>query len=469
MNRKNKLIETYGLLLLDLTSIVISFLLSTFIRFGNFRDMGDKEIHFQVCLVFLLFSTIYSFFLDWNRGFFRRTIWKEMLAIGQYSILMLLIVEVIMYFLKWADVFSRLVMVYFIIINAVLTLVLHCFFKKFLWMNFSSDKSIIKVMIITRCDLIEETVLRLKKELGINYQIVAIGCIGERNESEGYDKIPIVEQDKIIHTATTMALDEVFISTPGISGKEVDYLLQNFEEMGVDCHYNLELPGINGNRGRIENFGDYTVITYTRFQSGYKRMLLKRVIDIIGGLVGLIITGIFYPFVAIAIKLDSPGPVLFSQTRIGRNGRRFKIYKFRSMYLDAEERKKELEKQNEMQGLMFKMENDPRITKVGKFIRKTSIDELPQFYNVLKGDMSLVGTRPPTEDEFEKYDQYYRRRISMTPGLTGLWQVSGRSEIENFDDVVKYDLKYIDNWSLLLDFKILLQTVKVVFTGKGSK
>lgn len=469
MNRKNKLIETYGLLLLDLTSIVISFLLSTFIRFGNFRDMGDKEIHFQVCLVFLLFSTIYSSFLDWNRGFFRRTIWKEMLAIGQYSILMLLIVEVIMYFLKWADVFSRLVMVYFIIINAVLTLVLHCFFKKILWINFSSDKSIIKVMIITRCDLIEETVLRLKKELGINYQIVAIGCIGERDESEGYDKIPIVEQDKIIHTATTMALDEVFISTPEISGKEVDYLLQNFEEMGVDCHYNLELPGINGNRGRIENFGDYTVITYTRFQSGYKRMLLKRVIDIIGGLVGLIITGIFYPFVAFAIKLDSPGPVLFSQTRIGRNGRRFKIYKFRSMYLDAEERKKELEKQNEMQGLMFKMENDPRITKVGKFIRKTSIDELPQFYNVLKGDMSLVGTRPPTEDEFEKYDQYYRRRISMTPGLTGLWQVSGRSEIENFDDVVKYDLKYIDNWSLLLDFKILLQTVKVVFTGKGSK
>ncbi len=183
----------------------------------------------------------------------------------------------------------------------------------------------------------------------------------------------------------------------------------------------------------------------------------------------MIITALFFPFVALAIKLDSPGPILFSQTRIGRNGRRFKIYKFRSMYLDAEERKKELEKQNEIQGLMFKMENDPRITKVGKFIRKTSIDELPQFYNVVKGDMSLVGTRPPTEDEFEKYNQYYRRRISMTPGLTGLWQVSGRSEIEDFDDVVKYDLKYIDSWSLLLDFKILLQTIKVVFTGKGSK
>ncbi|MDO4304705.1 MAG: sugar transferase, partial [Bacillota bacterium] len=143
--------------------------------------------------------------------------------------------------------------------------------------------------------------------------------------------------------------------------------------------------------------------------------------------------------------------------------------KFRSMYIDAEERKKELQKQNEMQGLMFKMENDPRITRVGKFIRKTSIDELPQFYNVVKGDMSLVGTRPPTADEFEKYNQYYRRRISMTPGLTGLWQVSGRSEIDDFDDVVKYDLRYIDSWSLTLDIKILFKTIWVVFAGKGSR
>ncbi len=183
----------------------------------------------------------------------------------------------------------------------------------------------------------------------------------------------------------------------------------------------------------------------------------------------MFITLLFLPFVAIAVKLDSKGPVFFSQIRIGRNGRRFKIYKFRSMYIDAEERKKELEAKNEMQGLMFKIENDPRITKVGAFLRKTSIDELPQFYNVFKGDMSLVGTRPPTADEFEKYNQYYRRRISMTPGLTGMWQVSGRSNIEDFDDVVKYDLEYIDNWSLRLDIKILFQTVGVVLFGRGAK
>lgn len=469
MNRKNKVIETYGLWFIDLISIIISFTVSTYIRFGNFKDMGDKEIHFQVCLVFMLFCTIYSFFMDWNRDFFRRNKWKEISKVAKYSILMLLVAEVVMFFLKWADVFSRLVMIYFVIINTLLTLALHLGFKKALRMNFASDKSVIKVMVITEKGLVEETVRRLKSELELNYQVVAIGCLDAIPEMESYEGIPVVSVDQIIDHATVMALDEVFINAPNTPNSVAERMLHSFGEMGVDCHYNLELPGMSGERGIVESFGDYTVVTYTRFRSSYKRLLIKRCMDILGGLVGLVITGVFYPFVAIAIKLDSPGPVLFSQVRIGRNGRRFKIYKFRSMYMDAEERKKELEKQNEMQGLMFKMENDPRITKVGKFIRKTSIDELPQFYNVLKGDMSLVGTRPPTEDEFEKYNQYYRRRISMTPGLTGLWQVSGRSEIENFDDVVKYDLKYIDDWSLTLDFKILLQTVKVVFTGKGSK
>jgi len=201
----------------------------------------------------------------------------------------------------------------------------------------------------------------------------------------------------------------------------------------------------------------------------YRRMLVKRCIDIAGALVGMVVTILLTPFIALAIFVNSPGPVFFAQTRIGKNGRRFKMYKFRSMYMDAEERKKDLMKQNEMQGLMFKMEDDPRITKVGKFIRKTSLDELPQFYNVLKGDMSLVGTRPPTEDEFEQYNLHYRRRLSITPGLTGMWQVSGRSDITDFDEVVKLDLQYIDNWSLALDFKILLQTVGVVLFGRGSK
>ena len=453
MNQKNKIIEVYGLWFADLVSIGISFILATYIRFGNFKDMGDKEIHFQVCLVFLLFCTMYSFFVDWNRNFIKRNIWKEIYEVSKYNVIMILVTQTVMYFLKWADVFSRGVMLYFAVINLVLSFVIHMLVKKSLKLHYSSELSKIKVLVITQRNMKEAVLEKLQKNLDINFQIVDVVLAEEMEED-------------FMAKATLMALDEVFIYAPELPQKRVQQMVESFDEMGVDCHYCVELPGMLSDRSEIGDFGSYSVLTYTRFQSSYKRLLIKRLMDIVGGMVGLLIT---IPFVALAIKIDSPGPVLFSQVRIGRNGRRFKIYKFRSMYMDAEERKKELEKQNEMQGLMFKMENDPRITKVGKFIRKTSIDELPQFYNVVKGDMSLVGTRPPTADEFEKYNQYYRRRISMTPGLTGMWQVSGRSEIENFDDVVKYDLEYIDNWSLTLDIKILLRTVWVVLAGRGSK
>jgi lipopolysaccharide/colanic/teichoic acid biosynthesis glycosyltransferase len=163
---------------------------------------------------------------------------------------------------------------------------------------------------------------------------------------------------------------------------------------------------------------------------------------------------------AIAIKADSKGPVFYKSIRVGMNGRRFYMYKFRSMCKDAEARKKYLLQQNEVKdGLMFKMKDDPRVTKVGKFIRKTSIDELPQFINVFLGDMSLVGTRPPTLDEVVKYKAYHWRRISIKPGITGMWQVNGRSSITDFDEIVKLDTLYIDHWGVISDFKIMFRTV----------
>lgn len=470
MKQTNKIIEVYGLWFADLVCILVAFVLATYIRFGNFTDMGDQSIHFLVCICLMLFCTVYNFFFDWNRNFLRRGIWKETAAVLQYNVIMILVVTFLMVLVKWADVFSRLVLFCFFVLNCVLALLVHMVIKKTMQTYYSSEQNSVKVMVVTQSNLIDETLNRLEKDLDFYYQIVALVCMDLNMEGKTIRDIPVVAgKEDLLEVATQMALDEVFLNLPGISQSRMENIIRGFEEMGVDCHYNLELPGMGANSSKVDTFGNYTVITYTRFQSSYKRMMIKRLMDIVGGLVGMLITLVFLPFVAIAIKLDSPGPVLFSQIRIGRNGRRFKIYKFRSMYIDAEERKKELESQNEMQGLMFKMENDPRITKVGAFLRKTSIDELPQFYNVFKGDMSLVGTRPPTADEFEKYNQYYRRRISMTPGLTGMWQVSGRSEIEDFDDVVKYDLMYIDNWSLRLDIKILLQTVGVVLFGKGAK
>ena len=211
------------------------------------------------------------------------------------------------------------------------------------------------------------------------------------------------------------------------------------------------------------------ILTLGTLEVKLRDRVLKRVLDIVGGIVGCLISIPIIAIVAIPLKLESPGPLIFRQKRVGLNGRYFYICKLRSMYMDAEQRKKELQQQNEMQGLMFKMHNDPRITKVGKFIRKTSIDELPQFWNVLRGDMSLVGTRPPTVDEYQQYQSHHKRRLSMKPGITGLWQVSGRSNIENFEDVVALDIKYIDNWSFWLDIKLLFQTVAVVLMGRGAE
>ena len=219
----------------------------------------------------------------------------------------------------------------------------------------------------------------------------------------------------------------------------------------------------------LQKIGKYNAVSFVQKNTPLHMIVIKRVVDIIGAFVGLGITGVVTLLIGPLIKLESPGPLFFSQLRVGRNGRIFKIYKFRSMYADAEERKKELLDQNEMEGFMFKMEHDPRITKIGNFIRRTSIDELPQFWNVLKGDMSLVGTRPPTVDEFEQYEGYHKRRLSMTPGLTGVWQVSGRSDIKDFEEIVAMDVDYISNWSLKRDFEIILRTVQVVLRSSGAK
>jgi len=240
--------------------------------------------------------------------------------------------------------------------------------------------------------------------------------------------------------------------------------------MGIVVNLNLDLfdLGVDGEK-RIYKLEQYHVVAFTSRFFDYRMVFLKRLKDIVGAVVGLAITFAVGLVLAPFLLLESPGPLVFRQKRVGVNGRIFDFYKFRSMYADAEERKKDLMEKNEVQGLMFKMENDPRITKVGAFIRKTSIDELPQFWNVLKGDMSLVGTRPPTLDEYQQYSYYQKRRISFRPGITGLWQISGRSDIKDFDDVVKLDLEYIDNWSLLLDIKIILKTILVVFRGSGAK
>lgn len=240
-------------------------------------------------------------------------------------------------------------------------------------------------------------------------------------------------------------------------------------DMGVTVRLIVDFYKRRRANSYVSTVGTYPVITYHTVSLNTYEQVVKRLVDILGGFVGCVLFAPIMLVTAIAIKIDSPGPVFFKQVRVGQNGRHFKIYKFRSMYIDAEERKKELMAQNEIDGgIMFKMKDDPRITRVGKFIRKFSIDELPQFFNVLLGSMSLVGTRPPTVDEVEKYARKHWRRISIKPGLTGMWQVSGRSNITDFEEIVEMDVEYIDNWSLFMDIRLIFKTVWVVLKHEDA-
>jgi len=264
-------------------------------------------------------------------------------------------------------------------------------------------------------------------------------------------------------------VDEVVFALPKNYMGEIEQYVLLCEKMGITVRMVLNLYDLKIAKTHLTCIGTLPTLTFHTVSLNRIQLFIKRLMDICGALVGLFLTGVISIFVAAAIKIDSPGPIIFAQDRVGLNGRVFKLYKFRSMCTDADNKKKELARMNEMGGgLMFKIKNDPRITRVGRFLRRTSLDEFPQFLNILKGDMSLVGTRPPTLDEVSKYAAYHRRRISIKPGLTGLWQVSGRSSITDFDEVVKLDTKYIDEWSILLDIKIIIKTIINVFKKDGA-
>ena len=475
MTRKYKTLQTYALLLVDMASILLSYLTITWIRYNDRNDWGDKTLHYLVCVVLLLFCVFYTFLADWDRNYMTRGVAMELIAVIKSVVVIVVASLVVVFFLQWTNILSRFVMANFIWMDILVDFVARLLFKRILRGHISSEHNITRVVVITESGLMEKTIKNLvQRSAGVGYKIIRAYCA---DIEKSQDQQPWSVGDVHVHYGIqditsrliTDPFDEVFINTPNIPQDKMQDVILGFEEMGITTHYCLELPNVGKAVTEVGDFMNYSVLTYTMNRASYKRLFIKRFFDIIGGFVGLILTGIITLFLAPAIKIDSPGPVFFSQVRVGKNGRRFKIYKFRSMYIDAEERKKELEAQNEMNGLMFKMENDPRVTKVGNFIRKTSLDEFPQFLNVLKGDMSLVGTRPPTEAEFEKYNEHYRRRLSMTPGLTGLWQISGRSDISDFDEVVRMDLKYIDNWSLTEDFRIILKTIGVVLFGKGAK
>jgi exopolysaccharide biosynthesis polyprenyl glycosylphosphotransferase len=471
VRRKNKMIETYSVLMIDIVTAIMSYMLSLFIRFRlvHYEDY-PRQFHLLIGAYIVVLCLLYNMFLDANRNFFTRGWYQEFYYTVRYTAIIIVGLVVVLYLTQQSYDFSRLIYLIFALINIVLTYAAHMVFKKIMWNYYKTSTSADQMLVIANADNAKEVIGRLEGAKEWYYNITGAVIYDEDKKGEVIGGVEVVaDKEDLYDRVVQMMVDEVFICLPGVPMPQIREMVSRFEEMGLVCHYNVDLFDRSNPNTYVQQFAGYSVISFTLKTMDSRRLLIKRLIDIVGAIIGLALTAIITPFVAIAIKLDSQGPVFFSQIRIGKNGRRFRIWKFRSMYMDAEDRKKELEDKNEVSGLMFKMENDPRITKVGRFLRKTSIDETPQFLNILVGDMSLVGTRPPTEDEFEKYNGYYRRRMSITPGLTGMWQVSGRSDIQDFEEIVRLDLEYIDKWSLGLDIKILIMTVFAVLGRKGSK
>ena len=306
------------------------------------------------------------------------------------------------------------------------------------------------------------------KEFGLKI----IGLVSETKELVGSE----INNHKVIGTFEdipkihhTNALDSVLFAVPYHLFGKIEKAMHYLETVGVKVDIALDYFSYKLSTAKQTEFCGVPLLTFESTPQRLIPFFAKRLADLILSGAALVLLSPVFAIIALLVKITSTGPALFSQERGSLNGRTFKLYKFRTMVVDAESKLEQLKVHNEMKGAAFKMANDPRVTPLGKWLRKLSIDELPQFYNVLKGDMSLVGPRPPLPKEVDEYDDWQRRRLSMRPGITCLWQVNGRNKITNFEQWAKLDLDYIDNWSLWLDFKILMKTVPVVLFGIGAK
>ena len=473
-------IKRFDFLVLDIVALEISFIAAYLIRHG-FDDLNVPAVYANVVIALMILSVIECIFFQSYSNILKRNQYEEFWCVFKRITYITVLLIVYLYLTKNADTYSRIVYVMTWEIAIIVTFLFRNIWKKVVNNILDDrDKKPTSFIVITTADRVNKVIESVSGNDGAsgNYVISGIAVIDKDMKGQKVQNINVIANSEDVEDYLCRNwVDEVLIY---LEEKEKDLEVQLIEDcstMGITVHKFLakELRSTKDGVKFVQTIGDYSVLTYSVKIITVRQMVIKRAMDILGGLVGMIATVLIFIFVAPAIFIKSPGPVIFKQWRVGRNGKKFQIYKFRSMYLDAEERKKELMAKNKIKdGMMFKLENDPRIIGgengkgIGNFIRNTSLDEFPQFFNVLKGDMSLVGTRPPTLDEWGKYKFHHRKRMAIKPGLTGLWQVSGRSDITDFEEVVKLDTEYINNCSVAYDIKILLKTIKVVLFRSGS-
>ncbi len=472
-------IKHLDFIVFDLVCLQIAFIVAFWYRFGKGLNPYAQDTYASIIITMSVLDILVAVLFSSYSGVLKRGWFKQLVYGLRHSFLILATAAVYLFATKSGDVYSRILIVLTAALHFVITYIVDMVYKTIRWRAGSNNRS---MFVISTFAEAEEAINSLSQDKRGDINVKGIAILDKDMTGELILGIPVVANRNTIDDFILRDwVDEVYVRLP--QDDEINEVIySSLREMGVTIHIDATAyQSLSGCDFELERIGENLVITTSMKLTPAWQLTVKRLVDIVGGIVGSILAMLVILIVGPIIKAKSPGPILYKQTRIGRNGKPFKIYKIRSMYLDADERKKELMEQNRVKdGMMFKLDFDPRIigneilpdgtkkTGIGEFIRKTSLDEMAQFFNVLKNDMSLVGTRPPTVDEWERYHLHHRARMSIKPGITGMWQVSGRSEITDFEEVVKLDTKYIMEWSLKLDFQILCKTVAVVLGHKGA-
>lgn len=472
-------LKHWDFILLEIICLQVSYVLAYFIR--HREVFWHSETYLAVAFFLFINELVITYFNETFKNVLKRGLYGELTATIKHIALIILVTVFGMYVTKYSNEISRLTIFYCGAIHLALSYFTRIIYKKLMLsrMNKAGSRSLLIIASRDEVESILEEIYMHNYEMFIIRGIVLTDNPAREEEIKG---VPVVcPFEGAPEFVCREWVDEVMFFGEA-SDPKVKKVLDRLFETGVTVHFSVaNLVKFENKDQIVERVAGQTVVTMSLNYASPRQLLLKRLIDILAGLAGSIVTIILAIIFGPLIFISSPGNIFFTQERIGRNGKRFRIIKFRTMYPDAEERKKEYMDQNRnADGMMFKLDFDPRIignrvtaggkkkTGLGQFLRDHSIDEFPQFFNVLLGQMSLVGTRPPTPDEWDKYDLHHRARLTIKPGITGLWQVSGRSEITDFEEVVRLDREYITKWTMGRDFRIILKTIWVVLRGSGA-
>lgn len=473
-------IKHVDFIILDLICLQVAFVLA-YVLSGYGANPYQLILYRNMAVFMEVADLVVLFAMGTLKNVLKRGYYKDFVVTAQHGVILGACLLLYLFMLQEGQQYSRLALILNIVIYILLTYLVRELWKHLLRKKME-DGGERKLLIITSEDAAEQVVVNMKENNYARYTLAGVAVIDADWTGKKVHGVPVVANEETAAMYVCQEwIDEVLIVISEVLPYPSE-LIEQLTETGVTIHLNLaKITNVPGKKQFVEKVGNYTVLTTSINYASSKQLMLKRLMDIAGGLVGCILTGIICVFVGPAIYIASPGPIFFAQERVGKNGKKFKMYKFRSMYMDAEERKAELMKDNKLgDGKMFKLDFDPRVignkilpdgthkTGIGDFIRRTSLDEFPQFFNVLKGDMSIIGTRPPLISETSLYELHHRARLAIKPGITGMWQVSGRSDITDFEEVVRLDKEYIENWNIGMDIKILFKTVLVVFRKDGS-